>query len=307
MRYIADANGYLKGVSFGGEVICNSVECTEYTGGVPSGYASLVDWFVAEADKLYRWKIVAGELTLDSSATAPANNTALPIVRGGTEASTAVEALANLGALNLNMITDSEYMIASGANLNNYTTPGAYRCATAAIAGSLLNMTPYKNSGFRLIVSSTSTAKGVLQIVIFNSVRNHLYFRIRNDQSTWSEWALLNHSGNSMVELWNNGAPTSTFNEQDIAIAGANFNSYAILPHVSSNFDAVTLTQAVIVHKGENGHLFSLPNNKIARRTFQMNATGTSVHFMGAEYSNTYGAVATNNAYAIPMYIYGLY
>lgn len=73
MRYIADANGYLKEVSFGATIECNGAGCTEYTGSVPSGYDSLVAWFVAEADKLYRWKIVNGELTLDSTATAPAD------------------------------------------------------------------------------------------------------------------------------------------------------------------------------------------------------------------------------------------
>ena len=79
-----------------------------------------------------------------------------------------------------------------------------------------------------------------------------------------------------------------------------------VLPHISSNFADVTLAQGVIAYKGESGHLTTLPNNKIARRKFTVNAEGTSIHFEGAEYSNTYGAVATNNMYAVPMYILGL-
>lgn len=106
--------------------------------------------------------------------------------------------------------------------------------------------------------------------------------------------------------LWKNTNPTSTFPAQDIAIEGANCDRFMVLPHVSSNFNDITLSEAVVVHKGESGHLTTLPNNKIARRKFTVNAEGTSIHFEGAEYSNTYGAVATNNMYAVPMYILGL-
>ncbi|MBR5862290.1 MAG: hypothetical protein IKZ08_03075 [Bacteroidales bacterium] len=71
MRYIADSNGYVKEVSFGADIACDGQMCTEYTGAVPSGYTSLEEWFLEELDKLYRWKIVSGNLTLDSAAVAP--------------------------------------------------------------------------------------------------------------------------------------------------------------------------------------------------------------------------------------------
>lgn len=74
MRYIADSSGYLKEVAFGCQLTCSGNTCTEYTGSVPSGYTSLEDWYVKESEKLYRWKIVSGNLTLDSSATAPATD-----------------------------------------------------------------------------------------------------------------------------------------------------------------------------------------------------------------------------------------
>lgn len=113
--------------------------------------------------------------------------------------------------------------------------------------------------------------------------------------------------GSNMVELWANKSPTSTFAAQSVGIDGTKYNCFLILPHVSSNFTDVTLAQAVIAHKGESGHLFSLPNNKIARRKFTINSAGTSVAFESAEYSSTYGANGTDNMYAIPMYIYGMY
>lgn len=72
MRYIADSNGYVKEVSFGAMITCDGSSCKNYTGGVPSGYSSLEDWFVAECEQLYRWKVVNGNLVMDAGAVAPA-------------------------------------------------------------------------------------------------------------------------------------------------------------------------------------------------------------------------------------------
>lgn len=71
MRYIANSSGYLQEVSFGADITCGGTACTEYTGDVPTGYTSLEIWYCQEGEKLYRWKIVDGQLTLDSSTTAP--------------------------------------------------------------------------------------------------------------------------------------------------------------------------------------------------------------------------------------------
>lgn len=71
MRYIAKSNGYLQQVSFGADITCAGKNCTEYTGAVPSGYKSLAEWYCQEGEKLYRWKITSGQLTLDSSASPP--------------------------------------------------------------------------------------------------------------------------------------------------------------------------------------------------------------------------------------------
>lgn len=71
MRYIAGDSGQLRYVSFGAEISCDDQTCTEYTGNVPTGYQSLESWYLVECEKLYRWNIVNGELTLNESATAP--------------------------------------------------------------------------------------------------------------------------------------------------------------------------------------------------------------------------------------------
>ena len=71
MRYIVDAAGYVKNISFGGLISCGGVNCAEYTGAIPEGYDSLEEWFLAECENLYRWKIVDGNLTIDDEAEAP--------------------------------------------------------------------------------------------------------------------------------------------------------------------------------------------------------------------------------------------
>ena len=71
MRYIVNENNYVTAVIFGAEVLYNDCTCTEYTGGVPSGWKTLDDWYFDEGDKLWRWQIVDGDLTLDESAVAP--------------------------------------------------------------------------------------------------------------------------------------------------------------------------------------------------------------------------------------------
>lgn len=115
MRYIVNANNYITAISFGCYIECQDDGCTEYTGSVPTGYTSLEDWYASESEKLYRWKIVSGKLTMDSGATPPTDvslyapsshkhaagditSGTLPISRGGTGATSAANARTKLGA-----------------------------------------------------------------------------------------------------------------------------------------------------------------------------------------------------------------
>jgi hypothetical protein len=110
-------------------------------------------------------------------------------------------------------------MVQSGDDYDNYTTPGAYRIATAAIAASLLHRPSYASAGGRLIVSATSSnSDGRIQIVIFNTVNYQIYFRIKTSTGTWGEWDCIktsNHmpdyvvaqgkSGDWHYRKWNSG------------------------------------------------------------------------------------------------------
>ena len=80
MRYVTNADGYLVAVSFGGEIECADGICTEYEGGVPTGYASLEAWYAEEAEQLHRWKVVDGQLTLDERAVAQKSLSILDLI-----------------------------------------------------------------------------------------------------------------------------------------------------------------------------------------------------------------------------------
>lgn len=70
MKYILDDLGYIDEISFGGTIECKNKTCTEYTGTIPSGYTSLIEW--SEKANTRAYKITNGNLVYDS-----AKNTAL--------------------------------------------------------------------------------------------------------------------------------------------------------------------------------------------------------------------------------------
>lgn len=72
MRYLLDYQQNLKAVSFGADLTCDGQNCQEYAGAVPTGYESLEAWYLAESEKLYRWQVIDGQLTLNSSTAEPA-------------------------------------------------------------------------------------------------------------------------------------------------------------------------------------------------------------------------------------------
>lgn len=63
MRYILDDLGYISTVSCN-SIECDSGTCVEYTGSIPEGYDSLLDW--ATDANIRAYKIVDGNLTFDA-------------------------------------------------------------------------------------------------------------------------------------------------------------------------------------------------------------------------------------------------
>ena len=65
MRYILDSEGYIYEASLGADILCEFGHCTEYKGAIPSGYATIEEWFIEESYRINAWKIVEGNLVFD--------------------------------------------------------------------------------------------------------------------------------------------------------------------------------------------------------------------------------------------------
>ena len=96
--------------------------------------------------------------------------------------------IADLVAMNLNDITDTDFYVNANDDLNNYLTPGAYRISASDVSASLTNRPPYSSAGGRLIVSATSSSGGKIQVIIFNSTYGQIWYRIRSNSGTWGDW-----------------------------------------------------------------------------------------------------------------------
>lgn len=64
MRYILNNEGYIETISFNNKITCNDKSCTEYTGTIPDGYTSLVEW--AENANIRAYKLEDGNLVFNS-------------------------------------------------------------------------------------------------------------------------------------------------------------------------------------------------------------------------------------------------
>lgn len=110
------------------------------------------------------------------------------IAQGGTDATDAITAAANLGLISGLNLASTEYEIASNTDLNDVLNVGAYRVGSASIAASLTNAPPRTSSGFRLHVIHTTTSATRLQVAIYNSSTPLIYVRARNNNSVWGDW-----------------------------------------------------------------------------------------------------------------------
>lgn len=72
--------------------------------------------------------------------------------------------------------------IASGTDLNNLTTPGAYNCANSTIASTLVN-SPVSTIGFSLLVAKRGNSAPE-QLIIADS---KLFSRVKNSGG-WTDW-----------------------------------------------------------------------------------------------------------------------
>lgn len=111
------------------------------------------------------------------------------IANGGTGATTAAEAADNIFALSL--LAGEE--IPEGSDLNDYTTAGNYRVASASIAATVTN-SPTTSGGYTLLVlkpyaKAADAASNVKQVVMTLAEVHRVYVRACSaDLETWGPW-----------------------------------------------------------------------------------------------------------------------
>ena len=127
--------------------------------------------------------------TITSGTLSSSRLPTVPITKGGTDATDAITAAANLGVISGKNLTETEYEIANNTDLDTVTTVGAYRIASASVAASLTNAPPITNAGFRLHVIHTTTSAGFVQMAIYNNTVPTIYARVCGSSGTWGSWA----------------------------------------------------------------------------------------------------------------------
>lgn len=292
MRYIADSNNYLLEVSFGADIMCNDKTCTEYTGAVPSGYSSLVDWFCQEGDKLYRWKIVSGQLTLDSSVAVKADPGAM-FAPGGYGYG---EGLVGIGNAN----DDATFTAALSelfTKTSNRTRQFYFTYGGSAFIGTLWNA----GNNYGTLIANSYAEPNV-------AYRFKQMVRVCTN-GTWGAWVDNSPANNiGMKLLWTNASPTSSFNSQTISLDLSSyqavliyFNTYAGSATYSGHYSSTIAKVGQTGVQSDNGETGA----HMANRAFVVNTTG--IEFKLAYYASAYGG-STNwsSNCLVPCQIYGI-
>lgn len=93
------------------------------------------------------------------------------------------------GVYNLGLV-QSNHIIRTNNDLDDFTTPGVYQCQTSAIASSLSNKpSMYSETPFNLIVSQGQSEERLMQEIHTISPYNEVYFRwYGGTEVGWSKW-----------------------------------------------------------------------------------------------------------------------
>lgn len=145
---------------------------------------------------------------------------------GGTGGTTAAEARANLGAASVALGT----AIPSGADLNDYTTHGAYYSVSGTNSATLSN-TPYTGTGFRLDVFATvSTSSHIMQEIKANAASARTYRRIASiNDGVWTfgewYWVMQTTSGVIAISQGGHGATTAAGALKNLGATPASYST----------------------------------------------------------------------------------
>ena len=131
--------------------------------------------------------------TWGSWLTVITNGDTIPIAQGGTGATTASGALAALGGLSTDYTPNAQGSeLPNSANLNQYTTPGTWRCSSIAAAATMTNG-PVNDAGYRLDVMALSSNSYLMQVAWINGgVIKYRYYNGSN--LTWGGWRTVSYT-----------------------------------------------------------------------------------------------------------------
>ena len=272
MRYILDNNGYLQEVSFGADIECNGKICTEYTGGVPSGYSSLADWFTKECDKLYRWKIVGSQLTLDSS---------VPVL--STPGAIFAPSNYGLGENNGRWVTDIDSAIA----------PGFYAMGGDSVAAKL--PAGYTMLGYGSLLVERRN-ENVYQTFRRDGAVAHRYSK--DNGATWSPFF---RQGMGIEQLWSNASPASSFSAQTISVDWSKYDRIGV--QFSEGYTEMLATSGSVCQFVSAFPAADANNNVMVHYRWASLVSG-GVKFETGYYLTVNGQFQ-NNDHGIPLKIYG--
>ena len=172
-RYIADSNGYIKEISFGALIECGSDKCVEYTGEVPDGYDSLDAWFMAECERLHKWKIVSGNLTFDSTVTDPEEEWENPPMEFGVEYRTTKRFAGKAvytKAIDFGALPDgTTAKVAHGCAYTKIVGINAVVVSTSGVVGPL----PYIDTSYNVLARYNLNSSGEIAVNAKSSMKDY--------------------------------------------------------------------------------------------------------------------------------------
>lgn len=185
---------------------------------------------------------------------------------------------------------DPNTFISSGADLDDYTTPGTYVSKNASVSTTLSNC-PFTSGGFVLFTQKTAY-NNYRQVLLADSDDCPRYERRLGANSTWSSWV---KSSNFILEkVWQNASSTSAFADQKITLDLSEYDYIMII----FNYNTSSNTRMIppIISPVSNGG--GIIDNAEGNRRYFTN-TATFINF-----DTTY---PTNIKTAcIPLYIFGI-
>lgn len=168
---------------------------------------------------------------------------------------------------------DPKNIIPNGADLNNYTEPGSYRCKTDREAASLTN-SPIKFA-FNLDVMSMGLTV-VKQIVWAASVNEPMFQRVKVG-TKWYGWVQMGTI--AIKKLWENASPGSDFPEQTIRLNATGASFIIVVFKVTKSS---TLWKVAILTCDGNSYIMDAPYNT----EYSSSGTVIGTAFRGAVWKN---------------------